>query len=76
MPKERKDFDELDVVAEQMFDYSCEQRHLKDLLEKAKGRPLVEKPNPRAVACKYEDLTFEEQFAFWRNLAKWHLTNK
>ncbi len=69
MPKKREDFDELDFVAEKMFDYSNANRQ--DNLNKDGSAGDV-----RKVSCKYEGLVFEQQFHFWRKLARWHLENK
>ncbi len=60
--------EQLDALAEQMFDYSCANR--KDNVDKL-GNP----GDPRKVACPYKDL-WESPKHFWRNMAKWHLLNK
>jgi len=66
MPKDRKNFDELDFVAEQLFDYSNSVRMDNLGKDGCAG-------DPRKVSCKYEDLTYDQQFHFWRMLARWHL---
>lgn len=60
--------EELDVVAEKLYDFACANRA--DNVDK-KGNP----GDPRKVGCKYEQL-FDEAKTFYRNLAKWHFLNK
>jgi len=60
--------EELDKVAEQMFDYACASRQ--DNLNKDGTAG-----NPRKVAYEYSQL-MEPSKRFYRSLAQWHLTNK
>ena len=69
MAKKREDFDELDLLAEKMFDFSNANRT--DNLNKDGSAG-----DPRKVSCKYEDLASDQQFHFWRKLARWHSENK
>jgi hypothetical protein len=56
---------ELDKLAESVYDYCCSNRL--DNLNKD-GSP----GDPRKVGCKFEDL-WESPKDFYRNVAKWHL---
>lgn len=54
---------ELDMLAEQMYDYACA------------NRADNKTKNPRDSGCKFEEL-FDNVKNFYRNLAKWHLEHK
>lgn len=60
--------DQLDIVAEQMFDFTCANRT--DNLNRD-GSP----GDPRKVSCKYQDL-LDSPKTFYRNLAKHHLSQR
>jgi hypothetical protein len=60
--------DQLDMVAEQMFDFACANRT--DNLNRD-GSP----GDPRKVCCKYQDL-WDSPKTFYRNLATWHLSQR
>jgi tRNA U34 2-thiouridine synthase MnmA/TrmU len=55
-----KSMNELDQLAEEIFDYACARR------EDNKTK------NPRAICCKFENL-LDNPKEFYRNIAKWHL---
>lgn len=59
--------EQLDVIAEQMYDYACANR--KDNLNKDGSAG-----DPRKVGAKYE-LLWESPKNFYRNMARWHLEN-
>lgn len=65
MPKKPEEFDEIDIVAEQMFDYACSVRG--DNLNKDGSAG-----NPRKIAGEYKDL-WEPSIRFYRSFAEWHL---
>jgi hypothetical protein len=60
--------EDVDTVAKNMYDFACANRQ--DNLNKDGSAG-----DPRKVGCEYESL-FENAKNFYRNLAKWHLTNK
>lgn len=64
--RKRGDMNELDELAEEIYDHACANRA--DNLKKDGSAG-----DPRGVGCKFKDL-FDNAKNFYRSIAKWHLS--